>query len=293
MQLTIPVEFVVLDDFDLVFFIDDVGRNRRKRQFQTFRVLSHDSEKWYGGLNFDEAVAFEERDAAPRPREPVAERAHQRSDAFLGRQPLQRRVDGEPHCVILARFQTKTRPVVGLPRIGIHPRRTDAIVDGTAGVDHPHVNLFGNGLPSSPEQEHRERHVAFQHRRIQRDLHCPIVEPVEGVGDKFLVDVEILVVVDDDRGALVDVPQAKPRGNQVKRVRTLFLAIGDVGRTLDQALELSASDVVRVRFGGVVFSPFQMGVLPKTAGAGGGAIGRRRRRGVKRRQENKTRNSAR
>ena len=274
MELPEPIEFVILDDFDLIFLVDDVFGDRGERQLQAFRVLSDDAEKRNGSLYFDETVAFEERDAAPRAREPVAKGADERGYAFLGRQPGQRRVDNETHGVIFARLQAKARTVVGLPRIGVHARGTNAVVDGAARVNHAHPDFLRHGLPSGSVEEHRERDVALEHRRVESDLHRPVVEAVGSVGDEFLVDVEILVVADDDGGSVVDRLDAKRRRNQVKRVGTLLLPVGDVGGTLDEAIAVAARDVVRFRFRRVVFRPFQLSVTPETAGARGRLGGR-------------------
>ena len=83
-----PIEFVVFDDFDLIFLVDDVIRHGRELQFERFRVLALDAEKGDRRLDFHQPVAFEERDAAPGAREPVAERAHERRNALFGRQPF-------------------------------------------------------------------------------------------------------------------------------------------------------------------------------------------------------------
>lgn len=87
MQLAEPVEFVVFDDFDLIFLVDDVVRDLAEGQLEMLRVLADDAEKGNGSLDFGQAVALEERDPAPRPSEPVAKSAHERRDALFCRQP--------------------------------------------------------------------------------------------------------------------------------------------------------------------------------------------------------------
>ena len=65
MQLAKPIELVVLDDFDLILLVDDVFRDLAEGQLQMLRVLADDAEKRNGSLDLDQAVALEERNAAP------------------------------------------------------------------------------------------------------------------------------------------------------------------------------------------------------------------------------------
>ena len=63
--------------------------------------LTNDSEKGDDLLDFEESFAFEERNSSPTAGEAVPQRPHQRNDALLRRQPIQRRLDREPHREVL------------------------------------------------------------------------------------------------------------------------------------------------------------------------------------------------
>ena len=69
---------------------------------------------------------------------------------------------------------------------------------------HLNTFLFRDCFAPLSVEKHGESDVSLQHRGIESDLHRPVVEAVGRVGNVLLVDVEIFIVVDDDRRTIVD-----------------------------------------------------------------------------------------
>ena len=66
------------------------------------------------------------------------------------------------------------------------------------------IDLLGDGIHALSIQVHGKRDHALYHRRLQRDLHRPIVKAVIRVGNVFLVHVHVTVVAHQRSRAVVD-----------------------------------------------------------------------------------------